>query len=59
VIVLAKDPICGMEVDENTAMYKSEYMGKVYYFCGEHCKKTFDENPGKYVKTSGHRHSCC
>ncbi|MHA1505864.1 MAG: YHS domain-containing protein [Candidatus Asgardarchaeia archaeon] len=56
-ISLAKDPVCGMEVDEETAELKSEYMGKVYYFCSEHCKKAFDENPSKYVKTS--RHSCC
>lgn len=57
VIVLAKDPICGMEVDEKMAKYKSEYMGKVYYFCSEHCKKMFDENPEKYAGTS--RRGCC
>jgi YHS domain-containing protein len=27
------DPICGMQVDENTAQYKTEYNGKTYYFC--------------------------
>jgi len=52
VIVLAKDPVCGMMVDEKTAKYKSEYEGKIYYFCCEHCKKTFERNPSKFVKSS-------
>ncbi len=30
---MAKDPVCGMEVDEKTAPAKSEHMGKTYYFC--------------------------
>tara|TARA_B100000315_G_scaffold226789_1_gene234013 strand:+ start:238 stop:390 length:153 start_codon:yes stop_codon:yes gene_type:complete len=47
---MAIDPVCGMEVDENTAPAKSEYMGKTYYFCAPGCKKAFDENPAKYIK---------
>jgi len=43
-----KDPVCGMSVDPNTAPAKSEYMGKMYYFCNPGCKKTFDANPGQY-----------
>ncbi|WP_309491997.1 YHS domain-containing protein [Candidatus Hecatella orcuttiae] len=46
---MAKDPICGMEVDEKTAQYKSEHMGKTYYFCAAGCKAKFDEDPAKYV----------
>jgi len=46
---MAKDPICGMNVDEKTAKYKSEHMGKTYYFCSQTCKTTFDKNPIKYV----------
>ncbi len=42
------DPICGMQVDENTAQYKSEYKGKTYYFCASGCKKVFDSDPEKY-----------
>jgi YHS domain-containing protein len=45
---MAKDPVCGMDVDETTAKYKSEYMGKTYYFCCEFCKEKFEENPRKY-----------
>lgn len=49
---MAKDPVCGMNVDERTAKFKSEYKGKFYYFCSGHCKETFDKNPAKYA--SGH-----
>jgi len=46
---MAKDPICGMNVDEKTAKFKSDYMGKTYYFCSQMCKTTFDKNPTKYT----------
>lgn len=55
-----KDPICGMEVDPQTAAGKSEYQGQPYYFCSNGCKKAFDKEPQKYVKTqvqsSEHEH---
>jgi YHS domain-containing protein len=47
---MARDPICGMAVDEKTAKWKSEYGGKMYYFCNERCKATFDKNPRRYAK---------
>jgi len=47
---MAKDPICGMNVDEKTAKLKSDYKGKTYYFCNQTCKTTFDKNPAKYAK---------
>lgn len=47
---MAKDLVCGMEVNEKKAAGKSEYMGKTYYFCAPGCKKAFDANPAKYVK---------
>jgi Cu+-exporting ATPase len=58
---MAKDPVCGMMVDEKTAKLKSDYMGKTYYFCNQACKTTFDKNPTKYTGSqSGHSgHSCC
>jgi YHS domain-containing protein len=46
---MAKDPICGMMVDEKTAKIKSQYRGKTYYFCAQACKITFDKNPGSYA----------
>jgi YHS domain-containing protein len=49
---MAKDPVCGMNVNEKTAKFKSEYKGKTYYFCAQSCKTTFDKNPSKYTSTS-------
>jgi P-type Cu+ transporter len=46
----AMDPVCHMEVDPAKAAGKSEYQGKMYYFCNPGCKAEFDKNPGKYVK---------
>jgi Cu+-exporting ATPase len=48
--MLAKDPVCGMSVDERRAVYKTEYKGKTYFFCSPGCKDTFEKNPGKYTK---------
>lgn len=47
---MAKDPICGMEVNEETAKFKTEHMEKTYYFCSAICKEKFEENPHKYMK---------
>ncbi len=46
------DVVCGMEIDEKEAKWKSEYEGKTFYFCGPLCKMEFDENPEKYTKSN-------
>ena len=51
---MVKDPVCGMECDEKTAPAKSEHMGTTYDFCALGCKKTFDEDPAKYIKGGRH-----
>ena len=35
-----KDPICGMRVDEKTALHLKKN-GKDYYFCGKNCETEF------------------
>jgi YHS domain-containing protein len=55
-ITMVKDPVCGMDVDPKTATNKTEYEGQIYYFCSPGCKKDFDRNPEKYVKTAAHIH---
>lgn len=35
---LTKDPICGMTVDEATALH-AERDGKTFYFCSDHCRQ--------------------
>ncbi len=51
---MAKDPVCGMDVDPKTAAGKSEYQGQIYYFCSLGCKKSFDKELQKFVDTQGH-----
>jgi len=46
-----EDPVCHMKLDEHTVKFKSEYEGETYYFCSLACKKKFDENPEKYIKS--------
>ncbi len=38
---MAKDPVCGMYVDEKTAQYKVTVRGTTYYFCSQTCMKEF------------------
>jgi uncharacterized protein len=45
----AKDPVCGMTVDRNAGKPTTVHAGRTYYFCGEHCKHTFEANPEAHV----------
>jgi len=58
---MAKDPVCGMMVDEKKTKLKSDYKGKTYYFCAPSCKTTFDKDPAKYAGGSAGKtgHNCC
>lgn len=53
---MAKDPVCGMEVDEKKAAATSVHQGTTYYFCAKACKATFDTNLAKYVGGKGGAH---
>jgi YHS domain-containing protein len=46
---MAKDPVCGMDVDETKAGATVQYKGRTFYFCSPGCKKAFDEQPARYV----------
>jgi YHS domain-containing protein len=50
---MAKDPVCNMTVDENSAAATSEYKGKTYFFCAVGCKESFEKEPEKYVQETG------
>lgn len=54
---MAIDPVCGMQVDEKTAVHMSEHQGKTYYFCAPGCKRTFDREPEKYASGQGGAHA--
>lgn len=47
---MAKDPVCGMNVDERSTGLKTSYKGKTYYFCYPECKTAFERDPEEYVK---------
>ena len=50
----AIDPICKMEVDtSNPPGGKSDYQGTAYYFCAPGCKRSFDQDPQKYLTQQG------
>jgi YHS domain-containing protein len=44
-----RDPVCNMEVDEQSAAGRSQYQGQTYYFCTESCKSEFEQNPEMYA----------
>lgn len=45
---MAKDPVCGMNVDEKKAVGTVSHKGKVYYFCSANCKAQFEKTPEKF-----------
>ena len=54
---VTKDPLCGMTVDEATAL-RAERDGKTFYFCGEHFRQEFLSTPAG-AKPEGKSGSCC
>jgi YHS domain-containing protein len=45
---MATDPVCGMNVQENTP-FVTNYEGNKYYLCSEGCKLSFEKSPQKYL----------
>ena len=54
---VTKDPICGMNVDEATALH-AERDGKTFYFCSDHCRQKFLSAPAG-AKPEGKSGCCC
>jgi Cu+-exporting ATPase len=46
---MTKDPICGMTVDEASAL-SAERDGQTFYFCGDHCRQKFLSTPATVEK---------
>ena len=44
-LTMAKDPVCGMQVDEKKAAAREQYEGTTWYFCSAGCHKRFLEIP--------------
>ncbi len=45
---LVKDPVCGMDVNPETAKHRSSHHGENVYFCSAGCRTKFEANPEKY-----------
>jgi Cu+-exporting ATPase len=46
----AIDPVCGMTVQIDGALYTHEYEGQNYYFCAAGCLQMFASDPEKYLE---------
>jgi len=46
------DPVCGMEIEPQSAFAKREHLGQTFYFCSQSCVDQFDKDPHHYVMTS-------
>lgn len=49
---MATDPVCNMPVDEEGAAFTTDYDGRTYYFCSEHCKEEFENDPEEYISAA-------
>lgn len=47
---MARELVCGMEVDEKNPPFTSVYNGMTYYFCSSTCKREFEQDPEKFIK---------
>jgi YHS domain-containing protein/uncharacterized membrane protein YraQ (UPF0718 family) len=45
----AKDPVCGMQVEEANAPASVLYDGVRVYFCSEHCRDRFSGEPTRFI----------
>jgi len=48
-MAIAKDPVCGMEVDTTTSQLFLEHDGTTYWFRGKGCMLEFQDDPDKYL----------
>lgn len=46
---MVTDPVCDMQVDENSSTIYADYNGKRYHFCSEECKEVFETDPAPYA----------
>ena len=46
---LARDPVCGMSVEPDSAAGSHHYMGQTYFFCSLHCLQKFRSEPSSYL----------
>ena len=47
---MARDPVCGMEIEEQAAAATRKVDGEAFFFCSECCVQQFDADPARYTK---------
>lgn len=52
-MAMAIDPVCGMRIDTDDAVARTEYEGTTYYFCSRVCYEAFVADQGLYAIGSG------
>jgi len=59
---MAKDPVCGMEIDAKKTKFSTVKNGKNYYFCSKSCYEKFtgkaDEKPASEAKSDSNMQKC-
>ena len=48
-----RDPVCGMQVDPQTARHTHEHGGATYLFCCEGCQTAFRRDPEAFLQAGG------
>lgn len=43
---MAKDPVCGMEVEEKGAQFMTHFEHETFYFCSKACQDSFELKEG-------------
>jgi P-type Cu+ transporter len=46
---MIRDPICGMQIDPQSAVAIREHMGQTFIFCSQTCLDQFEADPHKYA----------
>jgi Cu+-exporting ATPase len=56
---MATDPVCGMQVDEQQALYHARHKQQDYAFCSSHCMNNFKADPSRYLNAEAPEKPCC
>jgi P-type Cu+ transporter len=49
------DPVCGMKVVADSGL-REEFARATYFFCSQHCRTKFRQDPGRFVRTAAEHH---
>ena len=50
---MARDPVCGMEVEPRAAEHATVYEGKPFFFCAAGCEKVFTDHASGTLQDRG------